>query len=236
KYLEFLTKLEKFENVPWLHKKSLPFYTSTGCLYKCKFCTENLFNGYSMYNLKIIENYFTYLNKIGIKDITILDNLANPTKTRLENLIKLLIKYNIHADFPNGIRADNLNSRLIGLLSYVTTFLKISVETGDETQRKRLGKNISDQRIFEICNAAKKNGLFLQAHYLIDLPEENKENADKTLNLAFMLYKKYGCEPLIQPLIPLKGSRITVSNYPENHNELINCMKNKSKSFSKYLS
>lgn len=227
KYLEFLTKLEKFENVPWLDATALPLYTSTGCIFNCKFCTNNLNKGYSMYSSEKIENYVKDLKKKNINKVVILDNLVNPSEKRLKELLSVLFKHKIRADFPNGFRLDKLTPELMLHLNKVTNRLKFSIECGDTQIRKKIGKNLTNEKIREICGVAKKLNMNIQAHFLLGLPDENMKTANKTLSLAMELYKVYGCEPLIQNLVPLKGTAIKSPKYPKSHLEMVHYLNSK---------
>ena len=207
-YMKFLNNVYKKGLSPFLEPKSIAIYTSRGCIFNCDFCSSRLNNRkYRAYSLDYVRKHFKLLKeKYKIKKVVILDELVNPTKKRLEELLKLLDELNFC--FPNGLRADKIYEKSLSLLKRMPS-LSTSAESGcQQIVDNVIGKQLDLKEIISLARCCSRIKLPLEVHFIIGHPKESISDINKTLEFAADLYEKYNTIPRIQFATPIPGSKM----------------------------
>ncbi len=210
-YAAFLSKISEkgFSDFFKMNKKTMPVFTSRGCVYNCIFCTSRLNKrNYRQYSLDYLKKHFLLLkHKYGIKKIIIMDELANQTEKRLEDILKLLNELDLDYEFPNGLRADNISENSLSMIKNRISLLSTSAESGSQQiVNDVIKKNLDLNSINPLAESCAKKKIPLAIHFMIGLPGESHKDINKTLDFAAELSENYGAIPLIQLATPIPNS------------------------------
>jgi MoaA/NifB/PqqE/SkfB family radical SAM enzyme len=189
--------------------RTLPLVTSRGCPFTCVHCSSNPGRApgepktQRRYSEARLRAYVEALvRRFGATRLEILER-------HFDALLDALDRLGVKFDVPNGMRADYLEPRHLGLMRGRVETVSVSAESGvqrvvDEVVRKRLDLAAID--------AAAKNahaaGVPLMIHWIIGLPGETGEEINGTLERALDLYERYGALPAVQYATPLPGTEL----------------------------
>ncbi len=175
-------------------------YSSRGCPYKCYYCHEALIKTVrrrspdNVFN-EIAEHY----HKRSIRNFVFVDDIFNvPQKVGKAILRKIVDQLpDVSLNFPNGLRADQLDDEFLDLLEAAgTTHLALAVETASPRLQKVVGKNLRIEKTREVIQKASKR-FITGAFFMIGFPTETKEEAQQTINFA----KEF--QHLVQPVLSI---------------------------------
>lgn len=205
KFLSFLPKRLYFDP----KENYFPLLSSRGCNFNCVFCTQEKPRGWQGSPLKDIENWIRKLKKEGVKKIAFLDLVPNFKPARFEKILDILIKENLKATFPNGMRGDFLTEEIIKKAAKCMDELTISIESGEDRIREGIiQKRLSLGKIIDALKIAQTQGLEVYSNFIIGLPGETKREINSTLKFAWGIFKKFGVVPKIEYLVPIAGAPI----------------------------
>ena len=210
-YIAFLKKISEknFSDFFKMDEEAMPVFTSRGCIYNCIFCISRLNNrGYRQYSLEYLKKHLLLLkHKYNIKKIIIMDELANPTKKRLEDILKLLDGLKLNYEFPNGLRADNISKTALSMIKDKVSLLSVSAESGSQnTIDNIIGKKLDLEKIKQLAEYCTQKKIPLAIHFMIGLPGEDYKDINQTIDFAVKLFNEYGVMPLLQLATPIPGT------------------------------
>lgn len=174
-------------------RKGSPFLTmitSRGCPNRCIYCTVNkawgnIWRARSPEN--VLEEIKTLVKRYKIQEIQFLDDNISVDRERFIKIAKLLIKNKINlAWWPaNGIFLTTLKKEMIPVLKKSGCFALIfGIEHGDFLMQKQIGKIVPLEKAKEIIAACKKEGIWTHGSFIIGLPGETLETAQRSINYA----------------------------------------------------
>lgn len=168
--------------------KYMGLVTSRGCPYRCIYC-HNIFG--KRYRKRSAENVFEEIellvNYYGIDEFHIYDDIFNLDVRRMEKICDLIINSNlkIKLAFPNGIRGDIINKRLLLKLkqagAYMITF---ALESASSRIQKLIRKNIDQNRLLKNIKFADRIGLLTKCYFMIGFPTETINEIKETIDYA----------------------------------------------------
>ena len=192
-----------------------PFMTSTGCPHRCVFCSSNPgWKGkgrkpYRTLPVPVVEQWAYLTSRLsGARKLFILDEMAN-ARPDFDEVLAVLNRLGLLYEFPNGLRADRLSKRTFGLLKDHISLLSISAETADQDDLdKRIGKHLDLVHVEQAARDAMEAGVPAMVHFIVGFPWETPGHVQRTLEMAWKLYEKYGASPSVQFATPLPGTRL----------------------------
>lgn len=205
----------------------LPLFTSRGCPYQCYYC-HNLF-GKSFRSRSagnVVEEIRQIVEKYGVTDIEIYDDIFNLDLDRAKAICKKLLELDLSLSlaFPNGVRADQLDHELVKLLAAAgTTNLAVAVETASQRLQKRIGKNLNLERVHQAISWADEAGIVTNGYFMLGFPGETSEEIRQTISYAettdlffasFFIVTPYPGTPLWdETMSETDSSSLDFSNY-----------------------
>lgn len=170
-------------------RRYMQICTSRGCPYHCVFC-HNVMG--KTFRARSPESVIDEINRLRvdyhIHNFEIVDDCFNLDRNRMHLILEKLIDIkdpNLRLQFPNGIRADLLNSEDMALLARAgTDFMSFALETGSPRLQKLIRKNLNIERAVEAISLARKHHIFSNGFFMIGFPGETREEALATVELA----------------------------------------------------
>jgi radical SAM superfamily enzyme YgiQ (UPF0313 family) len=174
---DVFSKLPYDWSCPWMD--ITPCYTmntSRGCPFDCSFCSVNSIWGkkYTFMSAKRIVDEIEYLiKKYNIKAIYFREDHFTLSRKRTEEFCNLLIERKISISWACETRVDNLDDEIISLMCKSgCKAVYLGVESGSETMLQIMNKKISIEKIRNVTDLFKKNGVFVYWSMIVGLPQE----------------------------------------------------------------
>ena len=197
-----------------------------GCERGCRFCLAgSAFRPMRHRTLeRIINSAARGLNltpKIGLVGAAILDH------PQIEDIVVDLVQRGAQVSC-SSIRGDALTENLVkALVKGGDRNLTIAPETGSVRLRKLIGKDLSNEAIFNAAHLVAKHGIKqLKLYFMIGLPHEEEQDIDEIISLVLEVRdivktKSSDCHLVlnISPFIPKKGTPFF--RYPMARTELL---------------
>ena len=213
RYFHFLEK--GLSSRPNKYKNSISMITSRGCPYNCIFCSIHLHMGklWRAHSADYVISHIEHIiNKYNVKHISFEDDNFTFNFQRCENIIDQILKkrININWDTPNGVRADTLSESLLSKMKESgCQELIVAAESGDQdTLDNIIKKSLKLENIIQVAQWCKKLKIRLRSYFIIGFPGETKTKIQKTIDFAFMLYKKFNVKPNLLFATPLVGTKL----------------------------
>ncbi|MEO0972848.1 MAG: radical SAM protein, partial [Pseudomonadota bacterium] len=196
-------------------KRPISMLTSRGCPHRCVFCSIQTTMGYRFryHSNEYIRRHITHLREeYGVDFIHFEDDNFVHLPERYDEIIDFMLTLDpkIKWDTPNGIRGDAwTRTRVRRAKQSGCQVLIVAIESAvqrvvDDVVKKRLDLARVDE-LMQYCHDEK---LRLHAFYIIGFPGETREEIEQTIAYALDRYRRYGVQPVLQPLIPIPGTDV----------------------------
>jgi len=178
--------------IPLPARDLLPIYphtymfTSRGCPYRCTFCASSRFwNTLRFFSAEYVADEIELLNHdYQVTMISFFDDLFTASKSRLEEIIKILEKRHLlkKIKFTCSCRANTVDNDLVKLLSYMgVVSVGIGMESADEETLQYLkGNNICVSDNESAITLLKKSNIAVNGSFIIGSPYETGEQIMRT--------------------------------------------------------
>ncbi len=196
-----------------------PFWTTSGCPYRCIFCTSNpgwreggrgeARKPYRVVPLPVVSQWAYLVRHVaGARKLFVLDEMAN-LRPDFEDVLRVFEDLGLRYEFPNGLRADRLSDEAVARMAGRIGLLCVSAESGDEGDLfGAIGKRQSLREVERVLAAARRHGVATLAHFVVGFPWETPAHVRRTLEVAWRLYETYGAAPAVQFATPIPGSAL----------------------------
>jgi radical SAM superfamily enzyme YgiQ (UPF0313 family) len=167
-----------------------PIITTRGCPYKCAFCVTPHLYGKKLrhHSVEYVCREIEYLyNRHGIREFHIIDDAFTSDINYAKKVCRGILSLNLNVSFatPNGVRMNNLDSELLGLMKECGFYsLSVAPESGSERILFRICKSISLKEITAACKKIKDFGFKLTGFFILGFPGETEEDINETINFS----------------------------------------------------
>jgi anaerobic magnesium-protoporphyrin IX monomethyl ester cyclase len=176
-------------------QKRFPYaviYTSLGCPFRCHFCCINaIFGGPGIrYRSpeKVIEEIDLLVNKYGVKNIKIIDEMFVLNERHVLNICDLIIERGYDLNIWAYARVNTVNEKLLRRLKEAGfKWLAYGIESGNDRVLKSVSKGITVDRIKHAIKLTQDIGINVIGNYILGLPEDDLQSMQDTMNLAMEL-------------------------------------------------
>ncbi len=210
---------EKFPLRKYLlvHGRRFPFTTvqaSFGCPFKCSFCIAATL-GYRYRSVDNVLEELHYVASLGIKDVFFTDFTFEVKRNNTLELCQRMVKDKLDLTWVCSSRASTLDEELISWMHNAGCHtLLLGVESGDEGLLENYSKGVTKddlRRAFSLC---RRCGIRTVGHFIIGLPGETEETAQKTIAFA----KELNCDiASFNIAIPAPGTKLRETAIAEGY-------------------
>jgi radical SAM superfamily enzyme YgiQ (UPF0313 family) len=160
--------------------------TSRGCPFKCVFCAEPSLHGKNMRYADvdaIIDHVRFLVTKYGMNVLTFYDDQLLMDMPRAKEMFRRLAEFKLRLETPNGVTVVFIDEEMAYLMKQAgLDTLPLAIESGsDYMLHKIIKKPIRLERVGPVVEALQKNGIFVQAYFVIGLPGEREEDRVETV-------------------------------------------------------
>ncbi|MDO8137037.1 MAG: radical SAM protein [Candidatus Brocadiales bacterium] len=164
-------------------------FTSRGCPYGCVFCDKAVhgFKFRSRSPENVLSEIEWLINKFGVKEIHIGDDLFSMDLPRAKKILDLIIRkrLNIAMILRGGVRVDRVDEELIKKMREAGVYkAAFGVETGDMEVIKNTGKGIDLEQVVRVKNWFDREGIRVHAYFMFGLPGDTPETMQRTIDFA----------------------------------------------------
>jgi radical SAM superfamily enzyme YgiQ (UPF0313 family) len=180
-----------FFNTGVKNNQAITMLTSRGCPNLCTYCSSVHFWGTKVRfrSAQNIVNEVEYLMKTyDTKQIAILDDMFTAHIPRLKEFCNIIIEKKIKVRWWCYSRVTALNKNLMALMKKAGCYaLNFGIESGNEEVIKRIKKNITKEKAWEVFSAAKELDILIHASFMVGLPGDTRDTVMDTINWAIKL-------------------------------------------------
>ncbi len=167
-------------------------YTSLGCPFRCHFCCINsIFGGPGIrYRSpeKVVEEIDLLVNKYGVKNIKITDEMFVFNERHVLNICDLINERGYNLNIWAYARVNTVNEKLLRRLKEAGfKWLAYGIESGNDRVLKSVSKGITVDRIKHAIKLTQDIGINVIGNYILGLPEDDLQSMQDTMNLAMEL-------------------------------------------------
>ena len=185
--------LDSYGYAPILPRK--PFLTiqaSRGCPFACEFCPYLVQQGVPLRrrdNDRIVAEMEYLVREYGIKSLLFRDITWSMNKKLSKELCKRIADKQFDLDIGVETRADTLDEELILLMSKANIkVVNLGIESPENDILSDSGrKPIKKDKLEETIRLLEKNGIQVQAFYIIGLIDDDEDSVKKTIRYSHQL-------------------------------------------------
>ena len=164
-------------------------YTSLGCPYSCVFCCINAPFGKPGIRYRtpglVVEEIGLLVNKYGIKNIKIVDELFVLSEKHYMTIVELLIERGYGLNIWAYARVDTVKlANLQKMKKAGINWLALGIESANPDVRDGASKKMRVNDIKKVVRTIQEAGIRVIGNYIFGLPEDTNETMQQTLDLA----------------------------------------------------
>ncbi len=200
------------------YKGRRTFYmeTSRGCPSRCGYCYNSVFNRgvwRAQSAGKVRERLELAKREFGANSVYFVDDNFFVRKERGLEIASTMMELDMDWQLQ-GVDIQTLKRLTREELSFLKTSglvrISVGVESGSERVRRFLGKNFSNDDVYEVVNKLKEFGFLVFCSFMCDMPSETDSEIRESVGMALRLTKmnpKCRVSPFYR-YVPSPGTRV----------------------------
>ncbi len=198
---------------------------SRGCPHGCFFCLATPVYGRKV-RMRSVQSVVDEISKCirdyGINNFIFWSDLFNASSQWVSSLCEEIIRKGIKIQWSANIRADRFNEEMALLMKRAgCELLSVGVESGSQDILNRVGKNIALEDYVRAFVIMKKTGIRSIAYYILGLPWESRESANKTMEFSRRLDSDFANFYVFAPLPGTAGYEYVINEALAEESALI---------------
>lgn len=189
---------------------STTIITARGCAYrKCAFCYTGGMQGqpFRRHSVRrVIEEIKILVNDYGIREIQFLDSIFILNRQWVKEFCETLKRENIDITWNCSAKVDLVDPEILEIVAKAGCFsIFYGLESGNQDLLDIIQKGITIQQIRDAMKWTHEAGIETRGSFILGLPGETPEKANKTIDLAIDLDLTYAQFNLA---FPFKGTKM----------------------------
>ena len=186
--------------------------TSRGCPYSCIFCS-----GHRMFGPRVrfrspglvVDEIERLQHDFGLAKINIVDDTFTLNHNHTRAVCEEMLRRNLKIKWSVFARVDRISEDLAQLMNRSgCEWVLFGVESADKGILKTIRKGFTIDEVRRGVKIAAEAGINVFNSFILGLPGESRDTADKSLAFGDELYQKYGAKYGFHMLSPLPGTEI----------------------------
>ncbi|MBN2053968.1 radical SAM protein [bacterium] len=177
--------------------------TSRGCPHQCSFCTAATFFGSrwrSRNPREVYDEMCLVHDRYGIRDIVLHADTFNHDRDTCMELLDLIRTGSRQFRWMSNTRVDTLDETMVRAMKDSGCWLvTMGVESGDDAILLHNGKRATSLQARTAIALLKRHGIRVIAYFLLGLPGETRETAEKTMRFALETEPDYAHFYVVTP-------------------------------------
>ena len=178
-------------------------YTTLGCPYHCSFCCIQVpfksgeaalgmvqkVNSYRFWSPRsIITQIDTLVNRYGVRNIRIADEMFVLNRSHVEGICDLIIERGYDLNIWAYARVDTVKEGMAAKLKEAgVNWLCFGIEAANERVRGDAQKDFSQDTVYKTIESVQAEGINVLANFIFGLPEDDLDTMQETLDMALEL-------------------------------------------------
>src|SRR3989344_887462 len=202
-----LLKMDRYIPLPIEYKRlpAIHMMVSRGCPFSCTYCSTHGAFGYKVRFKspeRVIEEIKHVMEKYGARQISFWDDVLTINKEWLTKLCNLILEHKLNIIWNCYAHPNTVNDELLKKMKEAGCFcIWYGIEAGDDLLLKVINKGTTIESIKKAVKLTKKNGIEVRGLFMVGLPKETPELAQKTINFAKELDLDYAQFSITTPHI-----------------------------------
>lgn len=192
----------------------IPLLATRGCPYECTFCTSP-----DMWTTawitrdpkKVVDEIEHYVNTYGARNFPLADLTAIVRKDWIMAFCQEILDrgLDITWQLPTGTRSEAVDAEVAAMLRRAGMYqMAYAPESGSDRVRQLIKKRLKAKAFYSSARAAIREGLKVQAFFVVGFPEETRLDTIKTLGMMMRLAAIGVHDVGFQHYMPYPGSEI----------------------------
>jgi anaerobic magnesium-protoporphyrin IX monomethyl ester cyclase len=186
--------------------------TSRGCPFSCTFCS-----GRRMFGPKVrfrspgfvVDEIERLQRDFGLAKINIVDDTFTVNHKHAQAVCEEMLRRNLKTKWSVFARVDTISEDLAQLMKQAgCEWMLFGVESADEEILKTIRKGFTINEVQSAVKIAAEAGINVFNSFILGLPGESRDTAQKSLAFGDELCQKYGAKYGFHMLSPLPGTEI----------------------------
>ena len=171
--------------------RRLPIFFSRGCPFGCAYCHHIFGRKYRTFPVERVAAEMVALrDRYRLSEFEIVDDTFNLDLDRAKAAMREIIgrRLNCALALSNGIRADRMDSELLGLMKAAGVYrVDYAIETASPRLHQLMHKNLDLDRAREVVNMTAAHRIVTGGYYMLGFPTETRAEMEATIEYALSL-------------------------------------------------
>lgn len=188
-----------------LYSNYLPLFSSRGCPFRCKFCTENKLSvTYRQHSALYMVEQIKYLQrKYNVNNFVFCNSLINYSENWLKEFCLLLIKNHLRINWEAQARiTENFSLPTAKLMKKSGCYnLFIGLESGSDKVLKKMNKGFTTIMAQKFLETLHKANINFEISLIFGYPGESQKEFSETINFIIKNKKNISKVAQVNPFI-----------------------------------
>ena len=186
--------------------------TSRGCPFGCIFCSApKMFGRRVRFRSPrlVVDEIETIHKEFGFERINIVDDTLTVNRRHVKEICGEIMGRSLDIEWSAYSRVDTITEELLQMMKEAgCRWLCFGIESGSQEILNNIRKGITIEEARRAVRLATEAGINVMASFILGLPGETPETAQKTADLANELLRDYGARYGFHLLAPMPGTEV----------------------------